>query len=183
MVQLSERPGVKKISSLSDKFNYAVCMVYDAETRFLEAQQMMVQYCQNQQLKSILETHTRETEQQVRNLEQVFQTLGQEPQRITCDAAVGLISDWQKSMLLTADNQELIQAGIAGGQLIIENLEIAFYHCLIKGAEKLGESQAVQLLQQNLEQEEKMSKKLDPLISQMLTEMKSSTVKSTAKSR
>ncbi|WP_353932447.1 DUF892 family protein [Okeanomitos corallinicola TIOX110] len=183
MVQLSERPGIKKLSTLSDKFTYAISMVYDAENRFLESQQMMVQCCQNKQLRSTLENHIRETEQQVRNLEQVFELLGEEPQRITCDAAVGLISDCQKSMLLTADHQELIEPGIAGGQLIIEHLEIAFYHCLIKGAEKMGKSQIVQLLQQNLEQQEQTAKKLEPLMSQLLAEIKSVDGKTAARSK
>lgn len=34
MVQLSERPGTKKITNLQDKFIYEVGAMYDAEHRF-----------------------------------------------------------------------------------------------------------------------------------------------------
>ncbi|MEA5576562.1 ferritin-like domain-containing protein [Anabaena sp. UHCC 0451] len=183
MVQLSERPSVKKITSSQDKFIYEVGVMYDAENRFLEAQQMMLQCCQNNQLKSLIETHIRETEQQIRNLEQVFSTLGQQPQRVTCDAAAGVISDGQKFMLLTAESQKILEQGIAGGQLAVEHLEIACYRCLIKGAEQMGQNQVVQLLQQNLQQEEQTAQKLEDLMPQLLQETKSGDGKTSAKSR
>ncbi|AFZ55716.1 protein of unknown function DUF892 [Anabaena cylindrica PCC 7122] len=72
MVQITERPGTKKITNSQDKFIYEVGVMYDAENRFLEAQQMIWQCCQNNQLKSLVETHISETEQQISNLEQVF---------------------------------------------------------------------------------------------------------------
>ncbi|MBK1988753.1 ferritin-like domain-containing protein [Sphaerospermopsis aphanizomenoides BCCUSP55] len=183
MVLLNERPGVKKISSLQDKFIYEVGTMYDAENRFLEAQQMMLQCCQNSQLKSLIETHIRETQQQIGNLEEVFKALGQPPQRVTCDAAAGVISDGQKFMLLAADSQKILEQGIAGGQLVVEHLEIACYRCLIKTAEQMGQSQVVQWLQQNLQQEEQTAQKLEQFIPQLLQQSSSSEGKTTAKSR
>ena len=72
MVQLSERPGTKKITSLQQKFIYEINIMYDAENRFLEAQQMMWQCCQNSKLKAVIEPHIRETEQHIENLKHVF---------------------------------------------------------------------------------------------------------------
>jgi ferritin-like metal-binding protein YciE len=183
MVQLSERPGIKKITSAQDKFIYEVAAMYDAEHRFLEAQQMMWQYCQNNQLKSLIETHIRETEQQIRNLEQVFSTLGQQPQRVTCDAAAGVISDGQRFVLLAGENPKILEPGIVSGQLAVENLEIACYRCLIKCAEQMGQNQVVQLLQQNLQQEEQTAQKLEQLLSQLLQQTQTGDGKATAKSR
>jgi ferritin-like metal-binding protein YciE len=183
MVQLTERPGIKKIANSQDKFIYEVSVMYDAENRFLEAQQMMWQCCQNNQLKSLIETHIRETEQQISNLEQVFSVLGQQPKRVNCEAAAGVISDGQKFMLLAADSQKILEQGIAGGQLTVEHLEIACYRCLIRCAEQMGQNQVVQLLQQNLQQEEQTAQKLEQLIPQLLHETKSGDGKTTAKSR
>lgn len=183
MVQLSERPGVKKITNLQDKFIYEVGAMYDAENRFLEAQQVMWQSCQNNQFKSLIETHIRETEQQIRNLEQVFSTLGQQPQRVTCDAAAGVISDAQKLMLLTADNPTILDLGLIAGQSKVEHFEIACYRGLIKGAEQMGQREVVQLLQQNLQQEEQTAQKLEQLLPQLLQETKSGDGKTTTKSR
>ncbi|HIK07323.1 MAG TPA: ferritin-like domain-containing protein [Trichormus sp. M33_DOE_039] len=171
MVQLSERP-VAKITNLQEKFVYEIGVMYDAEQRFWEAQQMMLQCCQNSQLKSLIETHIRETEQQIQNLEQVFNTLGQQPKRITCDAASGLVSDGQKFMLLAAENQQILTLGLAASQTKVEQLEIACYRGLIQTAEQMGQKQAVKLLQQNLQQEEQTAKKLEQHMPQLLKECK-----------
>ncbi|MBE9201359.1 MULTISPECIES: DUF892 family protein [unclassified Nodularia (in: cyanobacteria)] len=183
MVQLSERPGTKKITNLQDKFIYEVGAMYDAEHRFLEAQQLMHQCCQNNQLKSLIETHIGETEQQIQNLSQVFKTLGQEPQRVTCDTAAGLVSDGQKLMLLAADNPKVLELGLAGAQSKVENLEIACYRGLIKVAEQMGQKQVVQLLQQNLQQEEQTAQKIDQCLPQLLQEATSNQGSSGSKSR
>ncbi|WP_016951827.1 ferritin-like domain-containing protein [Anabaena sp. PCC 7108] len=183
MVQLSERPGVKQITSLQDKFIYEVGAMYDAENRFLEAQQMMWQCCQNNQCKSLIETHIRETEQQIRNLEQVFSTLKQQPQRVTCEAAAGVISDGQKFMLLAANNPTILDLGLAGVQSKVEHFEIACYRGLITVAERMGQQEIMQLLQQNLHQEEQTAQKIDQLIPQLLQAAQSGNAKTTAKSR
>ncbi|WP_427161120.1 ferritin-like domain-containing protein [Aliinostoc sp. HNIBRCY26] len=171
MVQLTERP-VSRITNLQEKFVYEICAMYDAEQRFWEAQQMMLQCCQNSQLKSLIETHIRETEQQIQNLEQVFNTLGQQPKRITCDAAAGLVSDGQKFMLLAAESQKILTLGLAAAQAKVEQLEIACYRGLIQVAEKIGKQDAVKLLQQNLQQEEQTAKKLEQHMPELLKECK-----------
>ncbi|BAY74421.1 hypothetical protein NIES25_08340 [Nostoc linckia NIES-25] len=173
MVQLSERPGTKKITNLRDKFIYELGGIYDAEHRFLEAQQLMWQCSQHNQLKSLLETHIRETEQQIRNLEQAFSNLGQQPQRVTCDAAAGLISDAQKLTLLAADNPKIVELGVAGAQAKVEQLEIVTYRGLIKGAQEIGQNEVVRLLQQNLQQEEQTAQKIEQHLPQLLQEAKS----------
>lgn len=183
MVQLSERPGTKKITNLQDEFICEVGAMYDAENRFLEAQQMMWQCCQHSQLKSLIENHIRETEEQIRNLEQVFSTLKQQPQRVTCDAAAGLVSDGQKLILLATDNPKIVDLGIAGEQAKVEQFEIACYRGLIKGAEQMGQKQIVQMLQQNLQQEEQMAQKLEQCMPQLLQECKSSEGSASGKSR
>ena len=183
MVQLSERPGTKKITNLHDKFLYKIGGIYDAEHHFLEGQQLIWQYSQHRELKSLIETHIRETEQQIRNLEQVFSTLGQQPQRVTCDVAAGLISDAQKLVLLTSDNPKLVDLAIAGEQVKVEQLEIVTYRGLIKDAEQLGQNQIVQLLQQNLQQEEQTAQKLEQLKPQLYEEAKSTEGSTGRKSR
>ncbi|MBW4643308.1 MAG: DUF892 family protein [Goleter apudmare HA4340-LM2] len=183
MVQVSERPGTAKITNLQQKFVYEIAVMYDAENRFLEAMQMMCQCCQHNQMKSLLENHIRETEQQIRNLEQVFNTLGQQPKRVNCDAAAGLISDGQRFMLLASDNQKILELGLAGGQAKVEQLECTCYRSLIKGAEQMGQNQIVQLLQQNLQQEEQASQKIEQLMPQLLQEAKSAEGGNSGRSR
>jgi ferritin-like metal-binding protein YciE len=170
MVLVSERPGTKKITSLQQQFIYEVNIMYDAENRFLEAQQMMWQCCQNSKLKAVIEPHIPETEQHIENLKQVLSILGEQPQRITCDLAVGLISEGQN-------------LGLAEWHSKIEQLEIVCYRGLIKVAEQMGQNQVVQLLEQNLHQEEQTAQKLEQLMMQLVQEAKQTEAKTTAKAR
>jgi ferritin-like metal-binding protein YciE len=183
MVQLSERPGTKKITSLQQMFIYGINTMYDAETRFLEAQQMMWECCQNSKLKAVIEPHIQESEQHIENLEQVLTILGEQPQRITCDFASGLISECQKFTLLAVDNPKIVDLGLAGWHNKIEQLEIACYRGLIKGAEQMGHNQVVPLLEQNLHQEEQTAQKLEQLMVQLIQEAKQTEGKATAKAR
>lgn len=183
MVLVSERPGTKKITSLQQQFIYEMNIMYDAENRFLEAQQMMWQCCQNSKLKAVIEPHIPETEQHIENLKQVLSILGEQPQRITCDLAVGLISEGQKFALLAADNPKIIDLGLAEWHSKIEQLEIACYRGLIKVAEQMGQNQVVQLLEQNLHQEEQTAQKLEQLMMQLVQEAKQPEAKATAKAR
>jgi len=183
MVQATERPGTKKITNVREMFVCEVGIAYDAEHRFLEAQQMMWQCCQNNQLKSALETHIRETEQQIRNLEQVFNVLGQQPQRINSETAAGAISDTQKLLLLAADSPKIAELILIEGQLKVEQVEISCYNCLIQAAEQMEQKQIVQLLQQNLQQEEQMLQKLEQMTPHLLQEAKGGESRVGAKSR
>jgi len=183
MVLVSERPGTKKITSLQQKFIYEINTMSDAETRFLEAQQMMWQCCQNSKLKAVIEPHIQETEQHIENLKQVLNILGEQPQRITCELATGLISECQKFSLLAADNPKVLDVGLAEWHCKIEQLEIACYRGLIKVAEQMGQNQVVQLLEQNLHQEEQTAQKLEQLMMQLVQEAKQTEAKATAKAR
>lgn len=183
MVQLTERPASKKITTLQQQFIYEVSRMYDAENRFLEAQQMMWECCQNNQLKSVIEPHIQETEQHVDNLEEILNILGEQPQRVTCDVAAGLISECQKFSLLGASNAKIVDLGVAIWHNKIEQLEIVSYRFLIKIAEQMQQNQIVQLLEQNLRQEEQTAQKLEQMITTLLQDCKQADTKTTAKSR
>ncbi|ARV59263.1 YciE/YciF family protein [Nostocales cyanobacterium HT-58-2] len=173
MVTAQERPAplaIAKITNLEDKFLYDTAGMYDAEIRFLEALQLTLPHIQNNQLKSLFETHIRETQQQIKNLEQVFSAIGQQPTRVNCDVAAGAVSDGQKEMLLSAETPSLLELTIAGEQAKVEHLEVISYRCLIQVAEQMGQNQVVELLRQNLQQEEQTVQKLEQCSPQLLQE-------------
>ena len=78
------------ITNPQEKFMHELCLTYDAEHQFLEAQQQMNQQASDGELQGMLQTHIDDTQQQIQNLEQVFSQMGQEPQRQTSQAAQGL---------------------------------------------------------------------------------------------
>jgi ferritin-like metal-binding protein YciE len=178
MVNLQERPAaVTKITNMQEKFVYDICSMYDAEYHFLEAQQMMSQCVANQELKSLLQKHIQETEQQIRNLEQVFSNMGQQPKRMHCEVAAGLVSDGQRLILLTSDHPRMLDLAVAETQAKVENFEVICYRCLIAGAEGMKQNEVVKLLQQNLQQEQQTVEKIEQCLPKMRQEAMSNTAK------
>ncbi len=143
-------------TNAQEKFVHALSVLYDAEHQLLEAQQQMLEQASDGDLKRALQPHISETQHQIQNLEQVCSQMGQQPQRVTCEAAQGLVSDAQKS-LQEAQSERIRDTLIADAQAKAEYFEIACYRALIIGAQQMGQEEAVNLLQQNLRQEERMS--------------------------
>jgi ferritin-like metal-binding protein YciE len=162
------------IKSLDEKFIHEIGDIYDAEHQFLEAQQQMLQQAQSGIVKRLLQEHIRQTEEQIKNLEQVYSTLGQEPKRIKCQGASGLVSEGQKLMKETSSNPALVDCAIAGAQSKVEHYEIASYRGLIEGARLMGQNEVLRLLQQNLEQEEQTAQKVEQNIPDLLQQAMSS---------
>ncbi len=71
--------------------------IYDAEHRFLEGQQRMVQEATDQRLRRAIQEHTEQTQQQSQNLDQAFRELGQEPRRQPCGASIGLVREAKRT--------------------------------------------------------------------------------------
>ena len=77
------------INNAQELFVHNLSETYDAEHQFVEGQQEMAQQASDQDLKSAIEEHIGQTEQHARNLEGVFEQLGQQPQRVTNEVAQG----------------------------------------------------------------------------------------------
>ncbi|GIV96541.1 MAG: YciE/YciF family protein [Herpetosiphonaceae bacterium] len=147
---------------------YDLGNVYDAEHQFLEAMRTMEKQSSSDNVKSLLQQHIRQTEQQIQNLEQVYQTMGQQPKRVKCEGADGLVSEAQKVMKETSGNPALMDAAMAGAWARVEHYEIASYRGLIDGARTMGNNQAVRLLEENLNQEEQTAQKVEQNVPQLL---------------
>ncbi|GAB4199535.1 MAG: ferritin-like domain-containing protein [Roseiflexaceae bacterium] len=156
------------IHDLNQKFAHELGDIYDAEHRFLEAQQQMLTKASSPQLKSMIQQHIQQTEQQIRNLEEIHNLLGQKPQRVTCEAAAGLVSEGQKTMKEAAGNPAILDCVIAGAQSKVEHYEVASCRGLVTGAQMMGQQQILQLLQQNLQQEEQTASLIEQSTPQLL---------------
>jgi ferritin-like metal-binding protein YciE len=142
------------INSLQEKFTHELGDIYDAEHQFLKGQEEMLQNATDPQLKQMIQQHMEQTRGHIRNLEQVFNLMGQQPQRVMCDGAKGLVSEGQKLIKETAGADAVRDCAIAGAAHKVEHYEIASYWGLITGAELMGQQEIVSVLQQNLQQEE-----------------------------
>ncbi|GET40127.1 YciE/YciF ferroxidase family protein [Microseira wollei] len=167
MVSVNEVATTGTIKSLPEKFMYELGSIYDAEHVFREGIQVALPLVKNEQVKSLLEKHIKQTDQQIKNLEQVFNTMGHEPIRIPCEAAAGLFADGEK-LVAAIDNPAVMDVAIAGAQTKVEHLEIASYRGLITGAQQMNQTEIVDLLQQNLQQEEQTAQTFEQCLPQLL---------------
>lgn len=112
----------------------------------------LIDHANDSQLRQQLRHHREETQAQIRNLHQVFQALGEEPDEQPCPAIEGIEKDGQTNLKLTED--ELHDAVILSGAAQTEHHEIAVYEDLIAHADAMGQEDVVALLRENLEQEQ-----------------------------
>jgi len=156
------------IKTLEEKFQHGLGDIYDAEHRFLEAQQTMLESATSATVRKNLEKHIVETEQQIVNLTKVYEALGLTPKRVACDAAKGLVTEGDKLLKETKDVPELADLGITGSCSKVEHYEIAAYRGLIACAESMGQTEIARLLQENLQQEENTAQTLEATIPALL---------------
>lgn len=148
------------ITNLNEKFRHELGDAYDAEHRLLDAMQQMSQMASDTKLKGMIEQHMVETQRQLEMLEQVYQAVGQQPKRVPCDAAMGIVKEGQKTVQ-EAQTPALRDCVIAGALAKGEHYEMASYRGLVMGAQQMGNQEVQQMLQQILMQEEKTAQMLE----------------------
>ena len=152
----------KDIKTLDDLFVHTLQDIYYAESQITKALSTMIEKATDPQLRQGFETHLRETENQIRRLEQVFQMHGQSPKGVDCPAIDGIIEEANDTAGEIADKEVLDAALLASAQAV-EHYEITRYGTLIAWAERLGREDCARVLQQNLEEEKATDKKLTAL--------------------
>ena len=115
-----------------------------------------------------LEKHLEETRQHVKNVEQVFRSLDEEPQAEPCLGFEGLRQEHDKMIEETASSLvDLVDLGAAART---ENYEIAAYEGLRRMAKALGEEKAVELLDENLQQEKETLREVEKIATRVSNE-------------
>ena len=133
--------------------------IYDAEQRLVKALPKMADAASNAELRNAFNHHLQETKEQVRRLEQVFQSLGQKAESKTCEAMKGLIAEGEEMVNAKGDDDVRDAALIAAAQRV-EHYEMAAYGTVRTLARQLGHESAAQLLQQTLDEESAADSKL-----------------------
>jgi ferritin-like metal-binding protein YciE len=147
------------IQNFDDLFLHTLQDVYYAENQITKALPVMINKATDPQLKQGFDTHLRETENQIKRLEQVFAMLGKSPEGTDCPAIDGIIEEANDVAGETADKEVLDSALTASAQAV-EHYEIARYGTLIAWARLLGRTDCANLLQQTLQEEKETDKKL-----------------------
>jgi ferritin-like metal-binding protein YciE len=135
---------------------------YFAENAILKALPQMAEAAESEELRGAFAVHLKETEGQVRRLEQVFEIVGEKPEGIPCKAIQGIIEEGQ-DILQEFEDGEALDAGLIAAAQAVEHYEIARYGTLLAWAKQLGLSEAEGLIQETLIEEENTDQALSEL--------------------
>jgi ferritin-like metal-binding protein YciE len=141
-----------KIETPKELFVHKLGAALTMEENILEMLEKLHEEASDPQLQRNLQEHYKETQQHVNNLQQVFQALGEEPEKQPCPAIEGLEKEGEQNIKQADDS--LVDAVILSGVIETEHHEIAVYDGLIINAEQMDDQDIVALLHENLEQEE-----------------------------
>lgn len=131
----------------------------------------MSQETENSEARKAITDHQKETEQQIQNLEKVFEILGEQPEETTCHAAEGLRKE-HDALKEEQPSGNVKELGLLAAANKSEHYEIATYLSLRQMAQDLGENQIVDLLNENLQQEKDMSRSVQSLAAEIGKEVK-----------
>lgn len=151
-----------KMHSLMDLLTHELKDLYDAEHQIVEALPKMAEAAADQELKDGFVEHLEQTEDQIRRLEQAFELLGMEPDRVKCDGMHGIIKECEH-VLKTKMEDDVRDAALIAAAQRVEHYEIAAYGTVRAYAEELGEDEVAALMSETLKEEQETDTKLTKL--------------------
>ena len=141
----------ERLNTPEELFSYKLGAALKMENTVLEMLGDLEENSTREELKQQFRHHADETREQIQNIEQSFEALGQEPDDSPCPAIEGLEKEGKANIKKTDDT--LVDNVILSGAAETEHHEIAMYETLIAHADGLAEHDVARLLRENLEQE------------------------------
>lgn len=138
---------------LSDLFLETLKDIYFAENKIIKTLPKMAKAANSKELAAAFNKHLRETQGQVKRLEQIFKMLGKPARGKPCEAING-ITDEGAEIMKEFKNAPALDAGLLAAAQAVEHYEISRYGTLRTWAEELGMQDAAKLLQATLDEEE-----------------------------
>ena len=127
--------------------------IYWAEKALTKARPKMQKAATTEELKSAIEGHLEQTQEQVSRLEEVFELFGKKAQAKKCDAMEGLIKEGESVVEETEEGSMTRDCGIIMAAQKVEHYEIATYGSLVSLARTMGQEEIADILNQTLEEE------------------------------
>lgn len=151
------------MKTLDALFTHFLRDIYYAEKQVLKTLPKMARKASSEDLKEAFEHHREETEEQIENLEKVFDLLGIKARGVTCDAILGIL-DEGKEIMEETDSADARDAGMIAAAQAVEHYEMTRYGTLIAWSKTLKlDSKVTGLFEANLSQEKAADEKLTKL--------------------
>ncbi len=153
------------IQTIEELFEHELKDIYGAEQSLVDALQQMADESTDRDIKRGYLQHRKETQGQIKRIERIFKSMGQKAESETCAGMEGLIKE-KKLFMREKPSEEILEFYNITAAQKVERYEITAYESLIDMAEKLGMSDAVELLEQTLHEEESTLNKLKAIASE-----------------
>lgn len=127
--------------------------IYWAEQHLAKALPKLKKASTSQQLAAAFEKHTKETEEQIKIVEKVFQLLGEKPEAKKCEAMDGILKEADSIIDDTEKNTFTRDAALILAAQKAEHYEIATYGTLVIFAKHMGEDEIAKNLKTILDNE------------------------------
>lgn len=137
--------------------------IYSAEQQIVKSLPDMISASQSNDLKSALEAHWKETENQVKRLEKIFQMLHIEKREKFCKGMQGLIEEAKEVLSDFPEASPMRDAALISKAQRIEHYEIAAYGTARSYAKELNLDDVDNLLADTIDEEGNADKKLTKL--------------------
>lgn len=159
------------ITTPRELFVHELSDAMSAEQQILKMLPELQEEALHPELKQALKEHEQETKGHVKNLEAVFEQIGEKPEKTTCYGVKGL-ADEHKAIHEEEPSPEMLEMANVSGAEKTEHYEIVMYTGLIQMAKALGEKESAELLQENLDQEKAMAKRVSALAKELSKQAK-----------
>lgn len=153
------------MQTIEELFEHELKDMYSGEHMLLDALEQMAGESEDREIKKAFTQHRKETQAQIKRLEKIFKSMGQRAEQESCAGIEGLLKE-KKLFMREKPSADLLEYFNIGAAQKTERYEITAYENLIDMADKLGMSDAVELLEQNLEEEEAALNKLKVIASE-----------------
>ena len=153
------------MQTIEELFEHELKDMYSAEHSLVEALDQMAGESSDRDIRKLFTQHRKETQGQIKRLERIFKTMGQKPRAEACAGIEGLIKE-KKVFMREKPSPELLEFYNVGAAQKTERYEITAYEHLIDMADKLGMSDAVELLEENRREEETALNRLKGIASE-----------------
>lgn len=152
----------KDIFDLYDLMLEQLRDLYDGEVQQTKFLKKLLNNAESYELSEFLAYHLRETEHQIRRIEEVFSNLKEEPTGEHCDGIKGLIKEAQK-LADRCMNNEVRDAALITAIQHINHYEMAGYGTAIAYAKSLERHEIAELLLETLREEKRADMGLSDL--------------------
>jgi Mn-containing catalase len=172
----------KESKTLHDALIDELRDLYNAEKQITKALPKMIKAASAAPLADAFQSHLKETEGQIKRLEQVFESLGEPVKSKTCDGMAGIIEEGKDIMSEDFDDATMDACLIAAAQKV-EHYEISAYGTARTMAGQAGLPAAAELLCKSLAEEEIADNLLTQLARELMSESRTGMTKEPKRGR